>query len=221
MCGLKETYDQMLSGTVGRVGVVPVVAQRRQAVGAEFMRGQHDAVDFLERFLDTARQEELDRSRYGLWGGLAQTSAAATQVDRLFSYVQETRRQCMSCRGTVRSWYSKESILRVSPELVDGGPMTMSELYFAFCKSHESSVMCPHCQCDTSHRTQMRMMTAPNVLAIQVRRREGSRVPVAVEQQLDLPGFPLMELIGVVYHNGRDFHSGHYTCLCRGPGGRY
>ena len=101
MCGLKETYDQMLSGTVGRVGVVPVVAQRRQAVGAEFMRGQHDAVDFLERFLDTARQEELDRSRYGLWGGLAQTSAAATQVDRLFSYVQETRRQCMSCRGTV------------------------------------------------------------------------------------------------------------------------
>ena len=46
-------------------------------------------------------------------------------------------------------------------------------------------------------------------------------MPVAVEQQLDLPGFPLMELIGVVYHNGRDFHSGHYTCLCRGPGGRF
>ena len=142
-----------------------LLAQRRQAVGAEFMCGQHDAVDFLERFLDTARQEELDRSRYGLWGGLAQTSAAATQVDRLFSYVQETRRQCMSCRGTVRSWYSKESILRVSPELVDGGPMTMSELYFASCKSHESSVMCPHCQCDASHRTQMRMMTAPTLIS--------------------------------------------------------
>ena len=46
-------------------------------------------------------------------------------------------------------------------------------------------------------------------------------MPVSVEQQLDLPGFPLMELIGVVYHNGRDFHSGHYTCLCRGPGGRF
>mgnify|MGYP003320628096 CR=1 FL=1 len=46
-------------------------------------------------------------------------------------------------------------------------------------------------------------------------------MPVAVEQQLDLPGFPLMELIGVVYHNGRSFSSGHYTCLCRGPGGRF
>ena len=64
-------------------------------------------------------------------------------------------------------------------------------------------------------------MTAPNVLAIHVRRQEGSRVPVAVEQQLDLPGFPLMELIGVVYHNGMNFRSGHYTCLCRGPGGRF
>ena len=30
-----------------------------------------------------------------------------------------------------------------------------------------------------------------------------------------------MELIGVVYHNGRSFSSGHYTCLCRGPGGRF
>ena len=80
---------------------------------------------------------------------------------------------------------------------------------------------CPQCQLDTTHQTQTRMMTAPNVLAIQVRRQEGARVPVAVEQQLDLPGFPLMELIGVVYHNGRDFHSGHYTCLCRGPGGRF
>ena len=30
-----------------------------------------------------------------------------------------------------------------------------------------------------------------------------------------------MELIRVVYHNGCDFHSGHYTCLCRGPGGRF
>ena len=40
------------------------------------------------------------------------------------------------------------------------------------------------------------MMTPPNVLAIHVRRQEGARVPVAVEQQLDLPGFPVMELVG-------------------------
>jgi len=30
-----------------------------------------------------------------------------------------------------------------------------------------------------------------------------------------------MELVGVVYHNGATFDSGHYTCLCRGPGGRF
>ena len=127
----------------------------------------------------------------------------------------------MECRGTVRSWYANEKVLRVSPELDDGGPGTMSELYFSSCANHETSVICPRCQRDTSHRTQVRMMTAPNVLAIRVRRQEGARVPVAVEQQLDLPGFPVMELVGVVYHNGRDFHSGHYTCLCRGPGGRF
>ena len=97
----------------------------------------------------------------------------------------------------------------------------MSELYFASCAVGDSLMDCPQCQRATTHRTQVRMMTAPNVLAIQVRREPGARVPVAVEQQLDLPGFPLMELIGVVYHNGVSFSSGHYTCLCRGPGGRF
>ena len=127
----------------------------------------------------------------------------------------------MECRGTVRSWYANEKVLRVSPELEDGGPATMSELYFASCAKPETSVVCPRCQRDTSHRTQVRMMTPPNVLAIHVRRQEGARVPVAVEQQLDLPGFPVMELVGVVYHNGESFQSGHYTCLCRGPAGRF
>jgi len=221
ICGLKQTYDQMLSGTVGRRSVVPVIAARRQAVGFEFSHGQHDAVSFLEQFLDCARHVEVEYERYGLWGGLQQTYPVATQVDRLFGFVQETRRQCMECRGTVRSWYANEKILRVSPELEDGGPATMTELYLASCAEHETSVICPQCERDTDHRTQVRMMTAPNVLAIHVRRQAGARVPVAVEQQLDLPGFPLMELVGVVHHNGPDFHSGHYTCVCRGPGGRF
>ena len=221
LCSLKQTYDQMLNGTVGRAPMQPVIAQRRQTVGPEFIRGQHDAVDFMEQFLERAKQSEVARQRYGLWGGLQQTHPVATQVDRLFSHVQETRRQCTYCGGAVRSWYANEPILRVSPVEADGGPLTMSELYFASCAASESSVDCPLCQRETSHRTQVRMMTAPNVLAIQVRRKPGARVPVAVEQQLDLPGFPLMELIGVVYHNGRSFSSGHYTCLCRGPGGRF
>ena len=221
MCGLKQTYDQMLRGIVGRRSVVPVIAARRRAVGPEFSDGQHDAVSFLEQFLDRARDVEVQYDRYGLWRGLQQTHPVATQVDRLFGFVQETRRQCMECRGTVRSWYANEKILRVSPELQDGGPATMAELYLASCGQHETSVVCHQCGRDTVHRTHVRMMTAPNVLAIHVRRQEGARVPVAVEQQLDLPGCPLMELVGVVYHNGQSFQSGHYTCLCRGPGGRF
>ena len=44
---------------------------------------------------------------------------------------------------------------------------------------------------------------------------------IAVEEQLELRGMPVMELTGVVYHNGPTYQSGHYTCLCRGPGGRF
>ena len=65
------------------------------------------------------------------------------------------------------------------------------------------------------------MFTAPNVLVVQVRRGVGIRIPVSVEEQLDVLGLPTMELIGVVYHNGVDLDRGHYTCLCRGSGGRY
>ena len=56
---------------------------------------------------------------------------------------------------------------------------------------------------------------------IQIRRREGVRAEIAVEEQLELSGMPVMELVGVVYHNGATYQSGHYTCLCRGPGGRF
>ena len=65
------------------------------------------------------------------------------------------------------------------------------------------------------------MVTAPNVLVIQIRRQEGVRAEISVEEQLELPGMPVMELVGVVYHNGANFQSGHYTCLCRGPGGQF
>ena len=77
------------------------------------------------------------------------------------------------------------------------------------------------CKSRTRHEAQTRAVTAPNVLVIQIRRREGVRAEVAVEEQLELPGMPVMELAGVVYHNGPTINSGHYTCLCRGPGGRF
>ena len=84
---------------------------------------------------------------------------------------------------------------------------------------------CPICEREgrgaTAHETQRRILTAPNVLVVQVRRRAGRRLPVAVEEQLELPGLPVMELVGVVYHSGATIDSGHYTCLARGPRGRF
>ena len=89
------------------------------------------------------------------------------------------------------------------------------------------------------------MLTAPNVLVVQVQRNpEGVEVAarggtgasgsgdhvgagglvrhaVSVEDHLSLPGGVEMDLVGVVFHNGPTLHSGHYTCLCRGPQGRF
>ena len=103
--------------------------------------------------------------------------------------------------------------------------MTLTELYYHECAKEQTAdgeeVYCEACQARTRHESQTRAVTAPNVLVIQIRRREGVRAEIAVEEQLELPGMPAMELAGVVYHNGATFKSGHYTCLCRGPGGRF
>ena len=44
---------------------------------------------------------------------------------------------------------------------------------------------------------------------------------VAVEEHLTLFDGCDMDLVGVVFHNGATIKTGHYTSLCRGPGGRY
>ena len=103
--------------------------------------------------------------------------------------------------------------------------MTLTELYYRECAKEQTAdsdvVECHVCKSRTRHEAQTRVVTAPNVLVIQIRRREGVRAEIAVEEQLELPGMPVMELAGVVYHNGATFKSGHYTCLCRGPGGGF
>ena len=73
----------------------------------------------------------------------------------------------------------------------------------------------------TVHVEQARVHSAPNILLMQVRRRPGQRrVPVYVEEQFEVPGFPCMELAGVVYHVP-NMSGGHYTALCRGPQGGF
>ena len=152
--------------------------------------------------------------------GVELSRPQATHVDRLFGFVEETRRRCTHCQGPVQAWYSSQRVLRVSPFASRGGPCTVTEMYLAGCAGQEEGLRCPQCQ--RQMMTQRRMHSAANVLVVQVRHLPGvSRVPVAAEEQLELPGLPAMELVGVVYHNGATFDSGHYTCLCRGPGGRF
>ena len=81
---------------------------------------------------------------------------------------------------------------------------------------------CPTCLADKGHVEQMRMMTQPNVLIMQIQRPPGTaRVPISVEEQLELPGWSAMDLAGVIYHDGHSKNTGHYTCVCRLANGRY
>jgi hypothetical protein len=83
-------------------------------------------------------------------------------------------------------------------------------------------VFCPGCLVDKEHTVQVRVMTQPNVFIVQIQRPLGAtRVPVAVEEQLELPGWSAMDLVGVIYHNGPSPVTGHYTCACRLANGRY
>ena len=102
-----------------------------------------------------------------------------------------------------------------------GGASTISELYLASCSREEQELTCDVCKKRTKHECQSRMLTVPNVLVVRIKRDRGARIPVAVEEQFELSGMLSMSLIGVVYHRGASTDSGHYTCLCRGPRGRF
>ena len=225
MCALFSTFLQMWDGTICRDSVVPVLAGQRRQVSMDFAGGQQDAVEFFERFMQRVREGEERGSRCAPWYGV-DGMRNVTHVERVFGFLMETRRKCTVCTsGGVKVKRSCETFLRLSEHTMEGGPMTLTELYYREC-AKEQIADGNEMQCDvrgsrTRHETQTRAVTAPNVLVIQIRRREGVRAKIAVEEQLELPGMPVMELAGVVYHNGATFKSGHYTCLCRGPGGQF
>ncbi len=223
LCSLFLTYSQVLSG-FAHDDKTPVLAARRAEVDGRFGgREQHDVVEFFEKFLECVRDVEIAAGRCSTWENIQIAERRATHVERLFGFVRETRRRCRVCRGGVRSWFSGEHVLRVEPKTMPGGPMTVAEMYFDSCSPAEDddAMYCPMCEQNTKHDCQSRMLTAPNVLIVQLKRNSPRRPGIDAEVQLDLLGFPSMELVGVLYHNGATFKSGHYTCLCRGPEGRF
>ena len=68
-------------------------------MGARFMQGQHDACEFAEALVDTMNDQELEASRSVSWPGVTSGDHLnrATEVDKLFSFVEEIRLECNVC----------------------------------------------------------------------------------------------------------------------------
>ena len=101
LCALFRTYGQLLRGGAGAaVRRRPVLAERRAEVDKVFRDdNQHDVFEFFEAFMDRARAGEIKAGRRGPWHGVQLTEGFATHVERIFGFVQETRRRCKECRG--------------------------------------------------------------------------------------------------------------------------
>jgi uncharacterized UBP type Zn finger protein len=92
-------------------------------------------------------------------------------VDRLFGFLQEERRQCKRCRGEVCAEYTRQFVWTVRPKLLEGGPMTLAEMYLDSCGPDSVTKRCEVCGENTEHAKQSRVFTAPNVLVVQVQRK--------------------------------------------------
>jgi hypothetical protein len=225
LCSLHGTRLQLLAEDCR--APLPIMAQRLglldSAVLGSLADGQQQcAVEFVDRLLVRIRSDERDAGRFGQWGDVQIDERIATHTERIFGFVRETRRRCTVCaRAVTRAWYESDRVWRVTPELAGQDGITTSELYLRSCKPQKVDVDCQQCGVCTVHDEQARVLSAPNVFLMQVRRTPGQRrIPVYVEEQFDVPGFPSMELAGVVYHVP-NMTGGHYTALCRGPQGGF
>ena len=126
LCALSRTRKQVLEGA-GRER--PQLATSRGLVSPVFVDGQHDVVEFVDKFLTRVHELECDAGRCAMWGNVQNERPVATHVDRLFGFVRETRRRCKVCElPVVRSWFSRETFWRLYPEHVEGGPQTVLEM---------------------------------------------------------------------------------------------
>jgi hypothetical protein len=174
-CAMWLTRCQVFGGFQGDEGKFSVLARRRRHVDEVFHGSeQHCVIEFFDKFCDRARIAEISAGRFGYWGGLQIEDPKATHVDRIFGFVLETRRRCTVCQ-LVRSWFASERVLRIEPAGVDGGPLTVAEMYYRSCALSEIDVECPVCAKFTKHECQSRMRSAPNVLVVQVKRGDGTR----------------------------------------------
>ena len=196
----------------------------RCIVAAEFAREEHaDPALFLSKLVEKLAACECLAGRCVSRRGHGPSSAGViTQVDRIFGFDLEKRMRCEECRrGCVRSLVGRDCVLRLDVLPMEGGAVTVSELYMQWCAPVREEQFCPFCVKKTSHVVQVKVVASPNVLLVHLARscsgREGSneamqRCPVEVEQELNLPGVGPMDLAGVVYHVGSSLCSEKARC---------
>ena len=234
-CLLHRTLVNMCEGSAAGCVHLPV-AHWRASVHEKYREEgrQCDASEFLLDMLVRLREQERSAHRCSWWNhGLVDGSADCTHVDRLFGAVAERRSRCTVCH-MVRAKYTHQTSVELDAAPDDGIPMTVSELFlkeFAPERQDGEPFRCPRCECNRVHVQQRRIVHAPNVLVVQIKRLhvdpaqalDGvlARHRVSVEEALSLRGLPRMVLAGVVYHSGRTAEVGHYVSAVRGLGGRY
>ena len=91
-------------------------------------RQQHDVVEFLDRLFIAICAAERAAGRQGSWAHVESDQAVATQVERVFGFVHETRRRCTQCANArARCNYECDRIWRMSVGQTEGSPLTTSE----------------------------------------------------------------------------------------------
>ena len=189
---------------------------------------QHDACEFAHALLVRMVNAEADAGRLGVWPGTEW--GVATHVDRLCSFVEETRRVCGNCGSGVKKFGMNRMLVLSLAGFSDERSWGVSELYVKYCSKEEVRMDCGVCDRQGgSFQEQRRVVMLPNVLVVQVKRAMGAgagravcRTRVEAEREFSVPGsYEVMELWGVVYHEGATADSGHYRAAVRGPDGMF
>ena len=224
VCALRETRRQ-----VGVGGVEPVVCRRDflRQVGAMFADGrQHDACEFAHALLVRMVNAEADAGRLGVWPGTEW--GVATHVDRLCSFVEETRRVCGNCGSGVKKFGMNRMLVLSLAGFSDERSWGVSELYVKYCSKEEVRMDCGVCDRQGgSFQEQRRVVMLPNVLVVQVKRAMGAgagravcRTRVEAEREFSVPGsYEVMELWVSCTMRGRRRTPGITGLRCEGQTG--
>ena len=135
------------------------------------------------------------------WSGIdSPPGCRATQVDRLFAFVEERRVRCCTC-SSMRQEFRRDVVMELP--VPAGGPdvASLTELYLQRCASRSMRASCTSKTCggvERDHEEQSRLLHLPAVLLVQLC-RESTSAPFAPEEHVSFASCGSAELVAVVY----------------------